>query len=238
MEYILRGAKMVFTDRRLRRYLTKPLLWTILIYFVISFSASTLAARPITALLDRLQFIPEGWTPWIARIVFFIAWSFIGGPIFFGLNGTLSSILWDELSLHAEEDAFGSAPRGKTTFTVALSDTLRRLPLTLAVAVLSFFLGIFGIGWASIWPVGWLSLYDFTAAAYARRGVYYPQQKHAAKRSKKGFMFAMGCGLVSLFPLINLILLPGCIVGATLLVRDEEERAKSLSNGAPLKLPS
>lgn len=229
MEFILKGTKMVFGDRRLRRYLVRPLLWTFLIYLVISFTASSLAAGPITNLLDRLAFIPPDWTPWIARIVFFIAWSFIGGPIFFGLNGMLSSILWEELSLHAEEDAYGSAPHHKTTFSVAWSDTFRRLPLTIAVSVLSFFLGIFGIGWASAWPVGWLCLYDFTAAAYARRGVYYPEQKFRSKNLKKRFSFALSCGLVSLFPLINLILLPGCVVGATLLVRDDEERVAASS---------
>lgn len=234
MEYILKGTKMVFGDRRLRRYLTRPLLWTIFIYFAISFTASYLAAGPIAGLLDRLEFIPDTWTPWIARIVFFIGWSFIGGPIFFGLNGTLSSILWEELSLHAEEDVYGSAPRGKTNFSTAWGDTFKRLPITIAVAILSFFLGIFGIGWASAWPVGWLCLYDFTASAYARRGVYYPRQKFFAKQIKKRFSFAMSCGVISLFPLINLFLLPGCIVGATLLVRDDEIRAMTGGAKPPL----
>lgn len=216
---------MVFGDRSLRRYLVRPLLLTILLYLTISISASQLAVGPLTDLLNRFDFIPENWTTWIARIVFFLAWTFIGGPIFFGLNGMLSSILWEDLSFAAEEKTYGSAPQHRTGFRMAWADTFRRLPLTVAVAVLSFFLGIFGLGWVSLWPVGWLCLYDFTAAAYARRAVFYPDQKGASKRLRKGFSFAMSCGIISLFPLINLFLLPGCVVGATLLVRDDEIKA-------------
>lgn len=225
MEYVLRGTKMVFGDRSLRKYLFKPLFWTILLYLTISFTAASLAVGPLSNLLDRIAFIPDNWTEWIARILFFLAWTFVGGPIFFGLNGMLSGILWDELSLAAEEKTFGSAPQHRTGFRAAWADTFRRLPLTVGVAILSFFLGIFGIGWASIWPVGRLCLYDFTAAAYTRRALYYPQQKEVAKRLRKGFGFSLTCGLISLFPLINLIALPGCVVGATLMVREDEMSA-------------
>jgi len=228
MDYVLRGSKMVFGDRTLRKYLIKPFFWTILLYLTISISASQLAMGPLTRFLDWLGFVPDNWTGWIARLLFFIGWAFIGGPIFFGLNGMLSSTLWEDLSLAAEEKAFGSAPQHRTGFRAAWADTFRRLPLTIGVTVLSFFLGIFGLGWASAWPVGRLCLYDFTAAAYARRAVYYPEQKTAAKRIKKGVGFAVSCGIVSLFPLINLFLLPGCVVGATLLVREDEQRALGL----------
>lgn len=234
MDYVLRGTKLVFGDRSLRKYLFKPFFWTVLIYFTISFTAASLAVGPLSRALDWLGFIPDNWTVWIARILFFIAWSFIGGPIFFGINGMLSSLLWEDLSHAAEEKVYGSAPFHRTGFRAAWSDTFRRLPLTIGVTILSFFLGIFGVGWASLWPVGWLCLYDFTASAYARRAVYYPEQKAASKRIKKGFSFALSCGLVSLFPLVNLVLLPGCVVGATLLVRDDEQKALVDSRGMPV----
>ncbi|MEQ1935188.1 MAG: EI24 domain-containing protein [Fimbriimonadaceae bacterium] len=155
-------------------------------------------------------------------MAFFIAWSFIAGPIFFGINGMLSSILWDKLSLKVEQRVFGNAPEAKTTLGRALADSLARLPLTIGVSLISAILGFTPLAWLSAWPVGWLCLYDFTSCAYARRGLYYPAQKAASSRLPKAREFALGCGILSLIPLLNLICLPGCIAGATILVRKGE----------------
>lgn len=225
MQFVLKGTQLIYKNPELRRYLVKPLLWSIFLYIVISITSSTLAVGPLSGLLSRLDFIPDHLTIWIARILFFIGWSFIAGPIFFGLNGMLSTILWDELSLKVEQMTSGDShtPNTLPGIGTVWSDAIRRLPLSLGIGILSFLLGIFGAGWLSIWPVGWLCLYDFTSPAYARRRTFYPAQKAAAKKLRYGMSFALTCGLISLFPLLNLALLPGCVAGATLLVRANED---------------
>ncbi len=211
---------MTLGQKELRGFIIRPILWGILIYALVSISANFALVGPLRDLILRLG-VPESWSIWVARIAFFIAWSFIAGPIFFGINGMLSSLLWDKLSLRVEERVFGSAPNGQTSLGRALADSMARLPLTVGVSLLSALLS-FTVPWLSAWPVGWLSLYDFTACAYARRGLYYPAQKRASSRLPKAREFAICCGILSLIPLVNLICLPGCIAGATILVRKGE----------------
>jgi uncharacterized protein involved in cysteine biosynthesis len=197
MQFVLKGTQLIYKNPELRRYLVKPLLWSIFLYIVISITSSTLAVGPLSGLLSRLDFIPDHLTIWIARILFFIGWSFIAGD--------------------------SHTPNTLPGIGTVWSDAIRRLPLSLGIGILSFLLGIFGAGWLSIWPVGWLCLYDFTSPAYARRRTFYPAQKAAAKKLRYGMSFALTCGLISLFPLLNLVLLPGCVAGATLLVRANED---------------
>ncbi|MEQ1823879.1 MAG: EI24 domain-containing protein [Fimbriimonadaceae bacterium] len=221
MEYLVSGIRMTLTQRDLRAFIIRPLLWGILIYAFVAVSANFALAGPLQDFIHRMG-VPDKWSFWVARIAFFIAWSFIAGPIFFGINGMLSSVLWDKLSLRVEQQVFGGAPDSKTTLGRSLLDSLARLPLTIGVAILSAILGFTPLAWLTAWPVGWLSLYDFTACAYARRGLYYPSQKAASSRLPKAREFAICCGILSLIPLLNLICLPGCIAGATILVRKGE----------------
>lgn len=224
---------MSWTDRQLRPYIIKPFLWTVLSYAVIALVLGWAFATLVSPHLIGWG-IPEAWANVLSRLAFFLAWGLIGGAVFFMINGVFSSLLWDDLSRQAELQIYGHAPLAKTTIRRSVADSIRRIPYACGVGLLSFFLGLTPLFWLSVWPVGQMSLVDFTAPAHARRGLYYPAQKKAAQSLSGQHGFAVLAGMISLFPIVNALCLPGCIIGATMLVRRSEE-ARELPLGAEIR---
>lgn len=222
MNALIEGIRMSWTDKKLRPYIIKPFLWTFLAYAVLAFALGWLFSSWVSPHLISWG-MPENWAAIVSRITFFLAWGLIGGAIFFMINGIFSSMLWDDLSRRAEMQIYGHAPDGKTTLRRSLADSIKRIPYACGVGLLSFILGFTPLFWLSIWPVGQMSVIDFTAPAHARRGLYYPSQKQAAQALSGQHSFGVLAGLISLFPIVNALCLPGCIIGATMLVRQSEE---------------
>ncbi len=223
MEYLFRGVRLSLKDPELRKYLIKPFFWSIFLYLCVSLSITWMVSAWITDLIAGWQL--PGWVEFLGpRLLAFLAWSFVAGPVFFGLNAVLSSFMWSDLSYRTEIDQYGSAPRVKNTVGAELGDSVARLPRSLGVSFLSLVLGLVGLGWVSAYPVGRVCLLDFTAPAYLRRGIFFGEQKVRVSLIPRSKGFALACGVVSLVPLLNLLCLPGAVIGATLMVRESEGR--------------
>jgi uncharacterized protein involved in cysteine biosynthesis len=82
------------------------------------------------------------------------------------------------------------------------------------------------LGWlgllASAVVAGVLGLVEFSAPAYARRGVLYPAQLRVL-RLRAALGFGVCTGLVSLLPLIFVLAMPAMVVGGTILCREGEK---------------
>lgn len=152
---------------------------------------------------------------WLSGGLYALVWIVIAGPVFFALAGFTSSLFWDGLSREVERRLGIAPPKRGPGVAAQAFDTIVRLPFTLAIAFFSLVLG--GIVAVPVVLVGWLSLYDFTAPASVRRGVLFPRQFRQAWRSEGAIGFALGCGLISLFPLINVLLMPALVAGGTAL---------------------
>lgn len=222
MNALIDGIRMSWTDRQLRPYIIKPFAWTLVSYLILGFTLGWLFSSLVSPQLIGWG-MPEFWAAVVSRIAFFLAWGLIGGAVFFMINGIFSSLLWDDLSCRAELQIYGHAPTARTTFRRSIGDSIRRMPYACGIGLLSLILGFTPLFWLAVWPVGQMSVVDFTAPAFARRGLYYPAQKRAAQALRGQSGFALAAGLISLFPLVNALCLPGCIIGATMLVRRSEE---------------
>lgn len=221
MEQLLRGIRYSWSKRELRKYFWKPFIWTLIVYILFMISLRIVLTPHLKNwyAMTGLSWVPPEWGWQVLLTILFL---FISSAIFYGINGLLSGLVWDDLSLKAEEMYYGSAPKGNTTFSKALADTLRRTPYSIWMSFLGMIGGFTPFGILSIWAVGTMSRIDFASPAMARRNIYYPAQKAHSGKLKNAQSFQYSVGILSLFPLVNLLCLPGCIIGATFLVRDSE----------------
>lgn len=223
MNYALRGINMVWSDKSLRRYFIRPFIWTILMFLAIMIPLRLWLPGFLAAKWEDFGWAAlPGWLWWVVVTIIFF---FVSGVIFFMINGILSGLLWEDLSREAEERAFGDAPQFHTPLARGLADSAARIPSTIGWSLLGIVLSFTPFGIAAAWPNGRMCLNDFTAPAYSRRRLYFPKQRDRAKQLRSANAYAWTAGLISLFPIVNLICLPGLIVGATLMVRTEDAGA-------------
>jgi uncharacterized protein involved in cysteine biosynthesis len=154
----------------------------------------------------------EAWVGNTAGIVgFAVLWWFVSGPVFFALGSFFSSFLWERLSWEAEQRLGVARGSREVPFGRQIVDSATRVPFSLAVTLLSllFF-------WVPIVPGalgGWVGLYDFSSASFLRRGTPFHRQFAAAWRRPGSLGFALGCGALSMIPLVNLLAMPALVAG-------------------------
>ena len=220
MSALIRGIKLSWADKRFRPYFWKPLIWSIL-----AFMAIMIPLRIFLPPWIQGQFAEFGISTgpdWVWRLGINILLFLISGSVFYGLNGLLSSFVWEELSLFSEQLLYGSAPNQRVTFGTNLKDTLARLPSSVGLSILAILLSFTPMGVGSIWPNGRLCLLDFSAPAYLRRGVHFREQKAILAKNPKSMEFMLSSGIVTLFPFLNLLCLPGLVIASTIFVRESE----------------
>jgi hypothetical protein len=66
--------------------------------------------------------------------------------------------------------------------------------------------------------VGYLTLVDATAPAYARRGILFPGQAFRVFQLKDFWALWLCSAITALVPLLNVFLLPGYVAAGTLMV--------------------
>ncbi|MBL8049402.1 MAG: EI24 domain-containing protein [Chthonomonas sp.] len=220
MRYVLGGVQMVWSDRSLRRYLIAPFLWTIVVFLAVMIPLRLWLPGFLGQQWERTGWSqPPMWVWWIVVTLIFL---FISSTIFFMINGILSGLLWENLSREVEERLYGTAPQHKTSLARGIADAVARIPSTVGWSLLGIVLGFTPFGLGAAYPNGRMCINDFTSPAYSRRQLYFPAQKVRANTLRSAGSYAWTCGLISLFPIVNLICLPGMIAGATMMVRTED----------------
>ncbi len=221
MRYVALGLRRVIEDRRLWPFVWKPMLWAAAIFAGAIVGGFVLFVPLIEGLLSRWDLLPQvGFG--VGSILYAVAVWVFGGVLYLSLSGVLSSLLWDRLSMEVERSVRGTASLQSVGCGGTLWDTVLRGAFSLFIAVGAFVFGCCTFGIAGIVLAGWLGLLDYTASAYIRRGVLFPAQFGRATSLKGWQGFALGSGIITLLPLVNILMLPALVAGGTLLYLDSE----------------
>jgi CysZ protein len=220
MGSLLRGFACMSKRPTLWAYAWGPVILTALLYIGLLVVAQV-SLRP---LIDRLAPDDIPWLsglPIIGGIALFLLWLIGANFVVIAISSLFSGLLWGKLSHAVESDIYGDAPDVRLGCLPQIKDALLRLiqAFLAVIAVIVF-------GWASfiVAPAvaGVLGVIEFSAPAYARRGVIYPQQLRVLKLpSALGFGF--GTAVLSVIPILFVFVMPALVVGATILCREGEK---------------
>jgi CysZ protein len=218
MSAFLRGLAFMSKNPRLWVYAWGPLVLTGAIYV----GLLVLAQISLTPLIDRLT--PENTfldrLPLLGSIAIFVVWLIAANFIILAITSLFSGLLWGRLSQTAEKAIYGDAPDTRLGCLPQVSDMFLRMlqAAVFVVIVIAFsWLGFIVGAIAS----GIIGAIEFSAPAYARRGILYPAQLKVL-RARGTIGFAIAAGLVSLLPLVFVLAMPAFVVGGTILCREAE----------------
>lgn len=222
MQFVVRGITLVFGNRRFWPYIAKPMLASFAVYLGIIAFGYWLVVPRLAAQIDRIG-LDDRVSGGAATLLYGVLWWFLSGVVFVTIAGLTSSLLWDRLSYEVERTVRDSPPKQDTNFSEWLIDALPRAGFATLI-----FCGSIGCFW--IPPVGvvlasWLCLYDYSASAYLRRGVPFMRQFGKVFACKGWPTFALTCGLMTLLPFINVLMLPALVAAGTLMVAESDRSA-------------
>lgn len=212
---------LVVTRRELWKYIWIPMSLAAIVYI----GVLALGWFALPSLVDR--FLPDGslktWLENASRGLIAAAWLFLAGPVYLFFSGIFSSLMWDRLSERVEIICFGHAPQVRVGCIQLISDSIARILFAVMVLGLMLLFSWAGILVAII-GAGLLSLFDFSACAFIRRGVTFPSQIGPSLRLPGTFAFTLLCGALSLLPFVFVLLLPGMVAGGTILCAEGSRR--------------
>lgn len=220
----IRGFLVLVSKPKLWGYVWKPLALSFIVYVAI-FAAGAWYLVPHFG-----QYAPAGWMRVFADVAGGIAlavfWIFVANFVFIALSALFSSFMWESLSRNAEMELYGSAPEKHVGCLMQISDGIVRILFAAMIIGIALLLGWLGIV-IGVLAVGIICLFDFSAAAYLRRGISFPTQFRAIKApAAPGFILC--CGLLSLLPLIFIVSLPAMVIGGTILCKESEDPKRPL----------
>ncbi|MDT0444886.1 EI24 domain-containing protein [Streptomyces johnsoniae] len=240
IRYMVRGQAWVFTHRRWLAWGLIPALITLVVYaaalVVLALYTGDLAswATPFaddwgdtwrTVLRTTFAFLLFAFGLLLAVLTFTAVTLLVGDPFY------------ESLSEHVERGE-GNVPTGPerslpVELWISLRDSVRVLLRVLAFTVPLFVLGFVPVLGQTVVPAfgfcvsGFFLAVELTSVAMERRGIPL-RQRMRLLRGRLGVAVGFGLPLILLFlvPLAAVVLMPGAVAGATLLVRD-------LAGGAP-----
>lgn len=156
--------------------------------------------------------------PWIGRVLVAVGLWFLTSTLFIHLALLAGAHFWDELSFRVEQRTMGHAPRKPISVPRIALEVAMRMIFAFGFAIAGLLFGWLLAGIVGVLLAGTLAFCDLTAAAFARRGVLFPNQVLKAIRMREALWFIPVAGIVALAPILNIILLPGLLATATLVV--------------------
>lgn len=154
----------------------------------------------------------------LGTLAFIVFWWLVSSILYLGIAGILSSFFWERLSREIEilEGTLPS-PEAKVGCGGTLFDTAIRGFVSVFVALSTVLLGWLFFGAVGIVFAGWLGLLDYTSCAFARRSILIDRQFGAVYKCKGWGSFLFVSGVISFFPLVNVVMLPVMVAGGTVL---------------------
>lgn len=220
MNAIVKGALLVWTRPELRRFVWRPLIRGI-IWSAGFVALSFFLLQPfLGGYLQRFG-VFGGWANGLSAGLLALVWFFLLGPAFHVIAITASAMEWEKLSLAVEQIAHGpQVPNRKLGALAALTENGKRLPRGLLTAIGCGLLAPLFFGLVSAFVAGWQCRYDYTAPAFVRRGVVWPQQKALAAKLPGIHALHVVGGISALIPIVNLLMIPALVAGGTLLTAE------------------
>ncbi len=197
------------------RYIIVPMMWSAAIYFAILIGGYFLIVPPLQRWMS--QSLNDTFAATIGNTLYVVLWILLSGTIFLSIAGVMSSLFWDGLSKKVEQKVYGTAPEHKHPTPDLIADSIQRMIFSIFIAGFTLCVGWCFFGIPGVLLASWLGLYDYTACAFLRRGFLFTSQAREAFRCKAWFSFALGSGLLTLIPILNIFMLPALVAGGTIL---------------------
>ena len=216
---LFRGFAYISRKPKLWGYAWGPVIATVLLYV----GLLVLLQVSLKPIVDRIA--PDSGVlsslPVVGSIALFLLWLVAANFVVIAISSLFSGLLWGRLSHSVEKDMFGDAPDVRVGCMPQVKDFFwRLLQAVLAVALVVLF-GWLGIIAGAI-VGGLLGVIEFSAPAYARRGVLYPAQLRILKLPA-ALGFGLGTGLLCLLPFVFVLAMPALVVGGTIMCREGEK---------------
>ncbi len=225
-----------------------PGLLTMALYVAV-FIGAAFGVGDFTAWLS--PFADDWDSPWrglfrgLLVVVLFGFGALVAVVAFTAITLVLGQPFYERLSEQVDrsESADGTAPESGNGFArdvwISIRDSVRLLIRVVAWAVLLFVLGFVPVLGQTVVPVigigvtGFFLAQELTAVAWQRRGVELREQLAVLRgRRMLAWGFGVPLALVFLIPFVAVLLMPGAVAGATLLVRSL--RDENSADGKPL----
>ena len=220
--YLFKGLKLL-TSNQLRAFIVIPVLINVVLYSV----ALMLGYYYLTDLIE--QFIP-GWLHWLSWVLwplFFISFFIAGFFTFTVLANLLAAPFYGKLSAKTLMLINGQVKEiEEQPLLKVMSAELKRagylLSRALPLLVLSFIPGVNVLA-PFLWALfsAWGMSLEYMAYPLENAGVLFPEQKQLVKSIRLGALSFGGLAAMGLtIPLINIIIAPVAVIGATIYFND------------------
>jgi len=220
---IFRGTFLLWRTPRLWGWALAPLFAACAVYAALGYFGYALAFPYLK------QWAAGVGVPWLASVGFVAVWVLLFPFLFTLIGGAFAGVIFEPLSKAVEKTVRGDlppAPETPLSSGAAFGDTLARLALSAGLALLAFGFGFVAGVTPAIIAASLLTLLDYSAPVYARRGKTLGAQWRdlIGAPDFDSATFALAAGFVSLLPVIGVLMLPGMVAGATLLTLRREGR--------------
>ncbi|WP_019868492.1 sulfate transporter CysZ [Methylovulum miyakonense] len=220
--YFFKGLGLL-AHPTLRPFVLMPLLINFLIYAV----ALVLGYYTINGLIH--QFIPDwlNWLGWVLWPLFFICFFIAGFFTFTVLANIIAAPFYGKLAAKALALANGAdavvveeLPLAKimsAEFTRALYLVIRSVPL-----LILFLIPGLNIVAPFLWALfgAWGMALEYLAYPLENAGILFPEQKQLAKNIRLGALSFGGVTMLGLtLPILNVVVAPAAVIGATLYIK-------------------
>lgn len=218
MSYLLSGIQRLARERSLWAYVWKPLLHAAWIYLALGGLIWVLVVGAVLRLLPESGLLAAALGV-LGGLAAFALWLLLAGMLFVAIAGFVSSLLWEPLAAAILRQSGEQTDDSGPSLPARMGDTVARLAL-LVFVLLASAAGTLVAGPAAGWAgASFLGLLDYTAPACMLKGHLLPAQAGRVL-TIRSVPFAASVGLIAFVPLLNLLLLPACVIGGTLLVQD------------------
>ena len=226
--YLFKGLALL-TSASLRGFILIPVLINVVLY-----SAALILGYYYVADLIN-QFIP-GWLHWLSWLLwplFFISFFIAGFFSFTVLANLLASPFYGKLSaktlalINGQTGAVVEQPLAKVMFA-ELKRAGYLLKLALPLLILSIIPGVNVIA-PFLWALfgAWGMALEYMAYPLENAGVLFLEQKQLVKSIRWGSLSFGGVAAMGLaIPVLNIIVAPAAVIGATIYVNDVSKSAK------------
>lgn len=222
MSYVLEGFRLLARNRRLWRYIARPMALAGLVFFAFVILGYVLLVPTIAVLLERVHVDPR-LSGSLLTVGYIVLWIFLSGVVYLGIAGFCSAMLWERLSIEVEREVGGSGPHTTLPQSVLMLDGFTRFITLMFVVSVAFCCGPFM--WGLPGPIlgGLLGVFDFTAPYMLRRGKTFGQQRAYVFKLKGWLGFAAVGAVITLLPVVNVLMLPVMVAGGTIMCHRNRE---------------
>jgi CysZ protein len=229
LNYLFKGIALI-NHPQLRHFVLLPLL----INFILYSTALVLGYFYLNAFIANLmQALPSwlAWVTWLLYPLFFISFFIVGFFSFTVIANILASPFYDKLAAKTLMVVYPNVNNNnlEPAITAVLAAEFKRLKYIITRAiplVIISIIPVINVIAPVLWALfgAWTIALEYMAYSLEQRGILFDEQHQLVKQVRFG---VLGFGGVTLFalsiPVINIIIAPAAVIGATLYLQDNNQ---------------